>query len=53
MEELGLEATDANRRAVRILGYNHLEITQENIMTVKTADQALRNVVKSDPGGSR
>ncbi len=43
---MGLEATDANRRAVRILGYNHLEITQENIMTVKTADQALRNVVK-------
>ncbi len=46
LEELGLEATDANRRAVRILGYNHLEITQENIMTVKAADQALRNVVK-------
>ncbi len=46
LEELGLESTDANRRAVRILGYNHLEITQENIMTVKAADQALRNVVK-------
>ncbi len=46
LEELGLEATDANKRAVRILGYNSLEITEENIMTVKEADQALRNVVK-------
>ncbi len=46
LEELGLEATDANKRAVRILGYNSLEITEENIMTVKAADEALRNVVK-------
>lgn len=46
LEELGLETTDANKRAVRILGYNQLEITEENIATVKAADQALRNVVQ-------
>lgn len=46
LAELGLEATDANRRAVRILGYNHLEITEENLMTVKAADEELRNVMK-------
>lgn len=46
LDEIGLEATDANKRAVRILGYNSLEITEENIMTVKAADEALRCVVK-------
>lgn len=46
LEELGLEATDANKRAVRILGYNQLEITEENIQTVREADQALRNTVR-------
>lgn len=46
LAEMGLEPTDANRRAVRILGYNHLEITEENLMTVKAADEELRNVVK-------
>lgn len=46
LDELQLEATDANKRAVRILGYNSLEITEENIQIVKEADQALRNVVK-------
>ena len=46
LEEIGLETSDANKRAVRILGYNSLEITEENIMTVKAADEALRGVVR-------
>ena len=46
LEELELEATESNLRAVRILGYNHLDITKENIMTVKAADQELANVAK-------
>ncbi len=45
LNELNMEATDANKRAVRILGYNSLDITKENILTVKAAEQALRNVV--------
>ncbi|MBO5094928.1 MAG: hypothetical protein J6C33_11325, partial [Lachnospiraceae bacterium] len=40
--ELDLPATEDNQRAVRILGYNRMEITSENIQTVKEADQALR-----------
>jgi len=46
LEELGLEASDANKRAVRILGYNSLEITEESIQSVREADQALRNVAR-------
>ena len=46
LEEIDLEATEANKRAVRILGYNSLEITEENIEIVKEADQALKNTVK-------
>lgn len=46
LEEMNLEATEANKRAVRILGYNSLEITEENIEIVKEADQALKNTVK-------
>ncbi len=45
LKELQLETTDANRRAVRILGYNHLEITEENILTIKAADMTLKNAV--------
>lgn len=45
LEEAGMEITEANRRAVRILGYNHLELTEENILTIKAADQTLGNVI--------
>lgn len=31
LEELGLPLTEANQRAVRILGYGHMEVTTENI----------------------
>ena len=31
LEDMGLESSDDNRRAVRILGYNSMEITKENI----------------------
>lgn len=46
LRELGMEATESNLRAIRILGYNHLDITQENVLTVKAADSALGNVIK-------
>ena len=46
LEELELEPTTANRRAIRILGYNSMEITEENIQTVKTADQTLNGIIR-------
>lgn len=45
LEELALPATEDNKRAIRILGYNRMEITEENIGAVKEADQAMRCVL--------
>jgi len=51
LESMKLETSEENRRAVRILGYNSLEITEENIEQVKEKDGLLRDVVKEmDPG---
>lgn len=46
LESLGMELTKENRRAVRILGYNSTEITDENIQKVKTADRVIQRVIK-------
>lgn len=46
LDELFLPATEDNKRAVRILGYNRMELTEENIGAVKEADQALRCVLR-------
>ncbi|MCM1161823.1 MAG: DUF6240 domain-containing protein [Roseburia sp.] len=45
LDDLGIEYNDANARAVRILGYNQMEITEENIDAVKSADEALTSVI--------
>ena len=45
LEEMGLEDTKENNRAVRILGYNSMPITKENIDTVKEADRKLQGVI--------
>ena len=47
LQEQGLEPTEENRRAVRILGYNQMEITEENIYEVKSADSLLKQVVNA------
>lgn len=45
LDSLGLEFTEENRRAVRILGYNHMEMTHANIRTVLEADRQVKSVV--------
>lgn len=45
LEEMGLEPTQANARAVRILGYNSMEITYESIARVKETDQKLNTML--------
>lgn len=47
LEEQGMEPTESNRRAVRILAYNEMELTKENINTVKATDEALQRMFKS------
>lgn len=45
LQEMELEATEANRRAVRILGYNRMEINEENLWKVKEADRSVQDVI--------
>lgn len=45
LEEMGIEHTQANERAVRILGYNGIEITEENVGQVKVFDAKVNRVI--------
>lgn len=45
LQSLGLEDTKANERAVRILGYNSMEITEDNINAVKDYDASLNRII--------
>lgn len=45
LEDMGMEHTQANERAVRILGYNGIEVTEENIEQVKVFDAKVNRVI--------
>lgn len=45
LDDLNIEANEINRRAVRILGYNSIEVTPEKIEQVREADMTLRGVL--------
>lgn len=47
LQDIGLDITDENRRAVRILGYNELEITPESVARMKAADEEVQRVFKN------
>ncbi len=47
LEDLDLEVTEANRRAVRILAYNEMAINEESVMQMKAADQKVQNVMQN------
>lgn len=44
--EMGQELTEENRRAARILAYNRMEITAENLENVRQADRQVQSVVE-------
>lgn len=46
LQDLNYEATEENRKAVRILGYNRMEISEGNIERVKTAQAQVELVIK-------
>ena len=46
LSDMELDLTNENRRAVRILGYNSAEITEENISQIRRMDEMLTSVVK-------
>ena len=47
LADLNMEQNDANRRAVRMLAYNSLEITEEAIVEMKAADEEVQRVFKN------
>lgn len=47
LADLNMEANEANRRAVRMLAYNQLEITEEAIVEMKAADEEVQRVFKN------
>ena len=46
LKDLQQEATDENRRAVRILGYNRMEINEENFEKVRSWDAKLQSTIE-------
>lgn len=46
LKDLGLELTDENRRAVRILGYNQMEMNLSNLEAVREADRQVQGVLE-------
>ena len=47
LKDLDLETTEDNRRAVRILSYNEMELTKENIQTIKTSDSQVQRMFRA------
>jgi len=47
LEDLNLDTSDANRRAVRILAYNEMAINPESVMEMKVADQKVQNLFQN------
>ena len=47
LEDMELPVTESNERAVRILGYNSIEITEENIAVMKARDAEMQAVFRN------
>ncbi len=46
LTDMGLDTNEENRRAVRILGYNSMDITDDNIDAVKKYDMELQQTIR-------
>lgn len=47
LEGMGLETTESNRRAARILGYNSMELTKDSIASVREADACVNRLIRN------
>lgn len=47
LQEIGMEPTESNARAVRILAYNRLEITEQSVLEMKLADRQVQQAFDS------
>lgn len=46
LQDMDMELSEDNRKAVRILGYNSMEITPENVEKVREKDMELRTTIR-------
>lgn len=52
LEDMHLDITEENRRAVRILGYNNTEINAENIQLMKAKDEEVQRMFRNMTPGT-
>lgn len=45
LQDMNLEINEANKRAIRIMGYNQITITEDNLNKIKEADRQVRNII--------
>ena len=51
LQDMDLEINESNRRAIRIMGYNQITITEDNLEKIKKADKQVRSIIeKLKPG---
>lgn len=51
LQDMDLEINESNRRAIRIMGYNQIAITEDNLEKIKKADSQVRTIIdKLKPG---
>ena len=46
-KELGLEGTDEDKEAIKILAANNMDMTKENVETVKSVNAMINNLIKN------
>ena len=46
LDDINMDHTETNKRAVRILGYNNMDITCENVEAIKEADETVTRVIR-------
>ena len=47
LQDMDLEINESNRRAIRIMGYNQITITEDNLSKIKEADRQVRNIIEN------
>ena len=47
LQDMNLEVNEANKRAIRIMGYNQITITEENLEKIKKADRQIRSIIEN------
>ena len=47
LQDMDMEINESNQRAIRIMGYNQITITEDNLAKIKEADSQVRNIIEN------